>query len=278
MSGSIGDSYSGIVDVCKVQERFRTKRGYITKEQIIDYADRAVDFCGCAAKWSEKTPYEREVYFRNLGCAYERLDRINESFNQQSEVRFEHKTEIIDNYKHAFIKMHNDSDLMEARKQKIYHTTLSYYERYFKCVFSEMSGGCLKYTKEKRKSVLANEDELPDYRDEMAKMISSIKEKGNNDIDVKMLHDYVTIARFGVGHNPHYTLRISLLGLSYTYVVFLLKAGNEPAKQKFSKPLEYYIAEIEKLITYLEVIEMKDDYANELRLRHKGILGIKESL
>ncbi|MCM1081990.1 MAG: hypothetical protein NC428_00790 [Clostridium sp.] len=50
-----------------------------------------------------------------------------------------------------------------------------------------------------------------------------------------------------------------------------LMAGSDSAKQKFSKPLEYYITEIEKMISYLDIIDMKDDYANELRLRYKGI-------
>ncbi len=267
LSGSIGDSYSGIVNVCKGQERFRTKRGYITKEQIIDYAEKAIYFCGCAAKWSEGSEFEREVYFRNLGCAYERLDNINET-------PFLHKNEIMYNYKHAFKKMHNDISLIEKRKQNIYHTILSYFHKYFKEEFSKLDGGCLKYTPSKYKLISGNAEEMAEYRDEMAKMISNIKEQGNDVIDVKMLNDYVIIARSGVEHNPHFTLRISLLGLSYTYVIFLIKAGNESAKQVFSKPLEYYIAEIEKLISYLDVIEMKDDYANELRLRYKGIMEI----
>lgn len=263
IAGAIGDSYSNIVLKCKAENSFRTE-----KEDIIVCAKKAVHYCGCAAKWSKGSPFEREVYFRNLGCAYERLDNINGG-------NFAHKDEIMENYKHAIKKMHNDISLIEKRKQNIYHTILSYFHKYFKEEFSKLGGGCLKYTSSKRKSVLDNAEEMAEYRDEIKKMISNIKEQGNDVIDVKMLHDYVIIARSGVYHNPHFTLRISLLGLSYTYVIFLIKADNELAKQEFSKPLEYYIAEIEKLISYLDVIGLEDDdYANELRLRYKGIMGI----
>ena len=227
LAGAIGNSYSRVVNVCGKEAEFETKKN------MEDYANKAVYFCGCAAKWSKNTPYEREVYFRNLGCAYEGLDKVNNQL-------FVNKNKIMDNYKYAFIKMHNDGALMEIRKQKIYHTILSYFEKCFKEEFSKLDGGCLKYTKEERDSVLHddNVEELSDYRNAMGKMFSKIKEKGNAVIDIEQLRDYVMIARSGVEHNPHYTLRISLLGLSYTYVIFLLKAGNEMAKQKFSKPLE----------------------------------------
>ncbi len=267
LAGSVGDSYSGIVEECRTQARFRTKRGYITKKQIIECAQNAIYFCGCAVKWSKNTSYENEVYFRNLGVAYERLDRINETI-------FKHKKEIMNNYKYAFQIMYNDSDLYEERKQNIYHTILSYYERIFKHDFSEFDNGCLKYTSAKRESVLKNAEELDEYRDEITKMISKIKEQGNDAIDAELLHEYVTIARSGVEHNPHYTLRISLLGLAYTYVIFLLKADNASARQVFLKPVEYYMAEIEKLISYLDIVEWDDDYANELQLRYKGIMEI----
>lgn len=267
LSGSIGDAYSGIVDKCMTQEKFRTKRGYITKKQIVGLAKQSIYFCGCAAKWSKDNLCENEVYYRNLGVAYERFDRINET-------PFKHKREIMDNYKYAFRKMHNNIGLFEKRKQNIYHTILSYFERCFKEEFSKLDGDCLKYTRTKRKLVLNNTEEISKYRDEIIKMISKIKIQGDDVIDAKMLYEYVITARSGVDHNPHYTLRISLLGLSYTYVVFLIKAGNESAKQVFVKPLEYYIAEIEKLISYLDIVDMTDDYANELRLRYKGIMGL----
>lgn len=269
LTGSIGDAYSKIAYTCDKWEMFQTKRGIVKKEDIILCAKKAIYYCGCAAKWSQNTSCENEVYYRNLGVAYERLDRLNET-----QPSFEHKEQIMKNYKHAFQVMYNDSDLFEKRKQNIYHTTLSYYERIFKHAFSEFDNGCLKYTSAERESVLKNAEELDEYRDEITKMISEIKAQGNDVIDAKLLHEYVTIARSGVEHNPHYTLRISLLGLAYTYVIFLLKADNASARQVFLKPVEYYMAEIEKLISYLDIVEWDDDYANELLLRYKGIMEI----
>lgn len=269
LTGSIGDAYSKIAYTCDKWEMFQTKRGIVKKEDIILCAKKAIYYCGCAAKWSKNTPCENEVYYRNLGVAYERLDRLNET-----QPSFEHKEQIMKNYKHAFQVMYNDSDLFEKRKQNIYHTTLSYYERIFKHAFSEFDNGCLKYTSAERESVLKNAEELDEYRDEITKMISEIKAQGNDVIDAKLLNEYVTIARSGVEHNPHYTLRISLLGLAYTYVIFLLKADNASARQVFLKPVEYYMAEIEKLISYLDIVEWEDDYANELLLRYKGIMEI----
>lgn len=267
VSGAVGDSYSKIVFEYGKTEQIETDNGDITKHCIMDFANRAIYFCGCAAKWCKGKPWESEVHYRNLGAAYERLDRINET-------PFEHKQEIIDNYKHAFQLMYNDTELFEKRKQNIYHTILSYYERCFKEEFSKFDGGCLNYTSEKRKLVLSNETELSDYRKEVAKMIGEIKASDYNILDVERLRDYVTVASSGVVHNPHYTLRISLLGLAYTYVVFLIKADDDTAKKIFPMSLEYYIGEIEKLISYLDIVDMKDDYANELRLRFKGIMGL----
>ncbi len=269
LAGSIGDSYSQIAFICNKWEVFQTKRGRVKKKDIITCAKKAIYFCGCAAKWSKNTSCENEVYFRNLGVAYERLDRLNET-----QPSFEHKEQIMENYKYAFKIMHNDSSMFEERIQKIYHTTLSYFERIFKHAFSEFDNGCLKYTSAERDSVLDNAEELDEYRDEIAKMIFEIKEQGNDAIDAKLLNEYVTIARSGVEHNPHYPLRISLLGLAYTYVIFLLKADNASARQVFLKPVEYYMAEIEKLISYLDIVEWDDDYANELQLRYKGIMEI----
>lgn len=269
LTGSIGDAYSQIAFACDKWEMYQTKRGIVKKEDIITCAKKAIYYCGCAAKWSKNTSCENEVYYRNLGVAYERLDRLNET-----QPSFEHKEQIMKNYKHAFQVMYNDSDLFEKRKQNIYHTTLSYYERIFKHAFSEFDNGCLKYTSAERESVLKNAEELDEYRDEITKMISEIKAQGNDVIDAKLLNEYVTIARSGVEHNPHYPLRISLLGLDYTYVIFLLKADNASARQVFLKPVEYYIAEIEKLISYLDIVEWEDDYANELLLRYKGIMEI----
>ncbi len=269
LTGSIGDAYSQIAFACDKWEMYQTKRGIVKKEDIITCAKKAIYYCGCAAKWSKNTSCENEVYYRNLGVAYERLDRLNET-----QPSFEHKEQIMKNYKHAFQVMYNDSDLFEKRKQNIYHTTLSYYERIFKHAFSEFDNGCLKYTSAERESVLKNAEELDEYRDEITKMISEIKAQGNDVIDAKLLNEYVTIARSGVEHNPHYPLRISLLGLAYTYVIFLLKADNASARQVFLKPVEYYIAEIEKLISYLDIVEWEDDYANELLLRYKGIMEI----
>lgn len=268
LSGAVGDSYSRIVFEYSKKEPIGTDIGEITKERMMRFAKKAVYFCGCAAKWSKGNSCEREVYFRNLGCAYERLDKL---LNQS----FENKDAIMDNYKYAFQKMYNDSELMEIRKQKIYHTILSYFEKYFNDIFSKLDGECLKYPSEKRTSILSNETELSGYRKEVVKMIGKIKTSDHNTLDVERLRDYVTIASSGVVHNPHYTLRISLLGLAYTYVVFLIKADDDTAKKIFPMSLEYYIGEIEKLISYLNIIGMKDDdYANELRLRFKGIMVI----
>lgn len=267
LAGSIGGTYSQIAFICDKRDVFLTKRGLVKKEDIITCAKKAIYFCRCAVKWSEDMPCENEVHFRNLGAAYERFDRINET-------PFKHKKEIMENYKYAFQMMHNDSSMFEERIQKIYHTTLSYYEKYFKEEFSKFNGECLKYTSAERESVLNNAEELLEYRGEIIKMIAEIKAQDNNVIDAELLHEYVTIARSGVDHNPHYTLRISLLGLAYTYVIFLLKADDASAKQKFLKPMEYYITEIEKLISYLDIVDMTDDYANELRLRYKGIMGL----
>ena len=62
---AIGESYS------KIAEDFRNLlRDNITIEAIEDYGRKAVFYCAYAVKWCDRG---RELYFRNLGCALERV-------------------------------------------------------------------------------------------------------------------------------------------------------------------------------------------------------------
>ena len=53
-------------------------------EKMNPYSEKAIFYLELAVKLSEKLP-QREVYYRNLGCAYERKDRNNFKFGNEAE-------------------------------------------------------------------------------------------------------------------------------------------------------------------------------------------------
>ena len=52
------------------------KGNSIINSQVDIYSEWAIVFCKYAVEYSENI-YEREVYYRNLACAYERRDRLH---------------------------------------------------------------------------------------------------------------------------------------------------------------------------------------------------------
>lgn len=91
------------------------------KEKMNQHINNAVFYCKCATSWESEKFDKPEVYYRNLGCAYERWDRICGFGN--------HANEIIRYYKKAFAVMNFDE--RPARIKNVYHTLLSYYHKYF---------------------------------------------------------------------------------------------------------------------------------------------------
>lgn len=90
------------------------------KKELEIIGKKAIFYCKCATVWETHKFKKPEVYYRNLGCAYERWDRIF-GFGI-------HSKEIISNYEKAFELMSIDE--RPARVKNVYHALLSYYNNY----------------------------------------------------------------------------------------------------------------------------------------------------
>lgn len=117
LANTIGEAHSKIIDnYNQIISNYPSIR-----DQIEEHGYKAIFYCKCATVWESKTFNKPEVYYRNLGCAYERWDRVY-GFGA-------HSQEIFQNYKKAFITMNFDE--RPARIKSVYHALLSYYHTYF---------------------------------------------------------------------------------------------------------------------------------------------------
>lgn len=265
LANSIGESYSKIVLASPdYSKSYATHKGRIDKNEIQKCGERAVFYCKCAVHWDKDG---REVYCRNLGCAYERLDRITESFGRN-------KVQILENYKKSFKLIMNDKTASASSTHKIYHVLLSYYERICRHEFSFFHEKIFaEKNKETIQSFLISPSGLDEYRLIVKDMIQKIKDNYSNSEFVNELYEYVSIAELGVTKDCHHTICIGLLGHAYTYVLFLLLAQDQNAEQKFSKGITYYMERVERCLTILdfEFMDEYDDYGNDLRLRYEAL-------
>ena len=116
-ANTIGEAYSKIIH--NYQDVIANHPNKNEEIQICAY--KAIFYCKCAVEWSSYSFEKPEVYYRNLGCAYERFDKIF-GFGV-------HSNEILENYKKAFASMKFNE--RPARIKNVYHTLLSYYNSYF---------------------------------------------------------------------------------------------------------------------------------------------------
>ena len=118
---AIGEAYSKII-----QEPTKLLLEGITKKEIQDFGRKAVYFCAYAVKWCEN---DRELYFRNLGCALERV-LGNEMFSEKNV-----KT-ITQLYQDAFDISANQGCIPE----KVFYTWLSFDRKWSNHVIAQIRG------------------------------------------------------------------------------------------------------------------------------------------
>ena len=120
----IGEAYSRIVlnytDCKKVD-----KDSYASLKNLIL---KAIFYCELSANWLKEKEYH-ELYHRNLGCAYERQDRLDAAIKKLPFVDTNHE-KIIREYKHAFFDCVNDTESFDDSEKKVYHVLLSYLYKY----------------------------------------------------------------------------------------------------------------------------------------------------
>ena len=258
LANSIGESYSKMLHLLpKTFDTFKTSHGNIEQSFLEGYAKQAIFYCECAVKWAPKA---RETYNRNLGCAYERAERLKNKVGLK-------KKEILSNYKTSLSLMIKEKTSSIITQNNVYHVVLSYYERIIRESFKQHSENIFDF--------------------ELEKVVEIVKKSTDDKSElVKDLLDYVAIAEMGVLQNCHHTLRTALLGMAYTYVLILLKADISLAKLSF-KDVDYYMKRIYEIISMLKLdFDVKDDddeetkskkfddYSYEVLLRYNGLKSI----
>ncbi len=122
---SVGECYSKIC-YCFNQLKTNGKDNSKINYQVDIYSEWAIVFCKCAVEYSENI-YEREVYYRNLACAYERRDRLHK-FGDNMEL-------IIENYQKSIRMCLVDYKQSYSNRELSYYATLSYFNKCFDAFF-----------------------------------------------------------------------------------------------------------------------------------------------
>ncbi len=117
----------------RLSQRYGTlkSRSYVdprVEKYIRESPQKAVQYGQCAEAWIESPKYDgeckkEEFYYRNLGVAYEQLDR-------HEGTPFGHAEAIFSLYRKAFSRMVQDGELTLTKTRSVYQVLLSYYKRY----------------------------------------------------------------------------------------------------------------------------------------------------
>jgi len=122
---SVGECYSKI---CYCFNQFKThdKSNSKISYQVDICSEWTIIFCKYAVEYSENI-YEREVYYRNLACAYERRDRLH-NFG-------DHMKLIIENYQKSIRMCLVNYKQSYSNRELSYYATLSYFNKCFDAFF-----------------------------------------------------------------------------------------------------------------------------------------------
>ncbi len=122
---SVGECYSKIC-YCFNQLKTNGKGNSKINSQVDIYSEWAIVFCKYAVEYSENI-YEREVYYRNLACAYERHDRLHDFGD--------HMKLIIENYQKSIRMCLVNYKQSYSNRELSYYATLSYFNKCFDAFF-----------------------------------------------------------------------------------------------------------------------------------------------
>lgn len=235
---SIGDAYSRFILYAKLSWQITTKSGkLLDTAELIDMGKKAVFYCSCAAKWTNPSE-KHEVYYRNLGCAYERLER------QEGELGKYYK-EIIYNYSKAFESIANDNT-HSYRIQSVYSTLIQYLKKY-----------------------LDNILKINDIFYE-----SSILEKERIDLveldteKLEYLKKLYFTTEFAKSDNHRKTLQYCVNGLTFTIIILYKIEKDVTVEEICDLSIEECLKAIKDDILILEMMGANDDYSKELFRRY----------
>lgn len=122
LANSIGESYSKIVQYYSDDKQKLLE----FKNTISYYAQEAIRYCKIATYIIDTANNKKDasMFYRNLGCALERRDRVTDYNN------FENHNEIISAYKTSFWSIWGNFTSSQETIKNAYFTLLSYYRKY----------------------------------------------------------------------------------------------------------------------------------------------------
>lgn len=251
LSNSIGEAYS------KISEQYHNLVGKssehsfkITHDKLLTCAKQAIFYCGCACEWEENDIIKREVYFRNLGCAYERYDKI---LNPEGTALKSFTHEILENYYKAFLIAVGNQKVTMNRMEKVYYVNLSYLNRYImNRIFKQQLGIEKKFENIDRQNDVKNQE------------ISNL--------DLNLLMRYRIISDMAVSDMARYHVYYCFNGFAYTYIIFLILAGNMQIISNYGRDVSSYMTQVKNNIDRLHIIlTRKDDYKDILEARYEKL-------
>lgn len=143
LDNMLGEAYSKIVhyytDVFGKEEGAKLEQ-FLEREmcQIDNIADAAIKYCEAAV-----SHLATSVYCRDLGCAYERKDRLIERSGGEA---YAHSAKIIEIYSKSITLTLNDYTIDHETSRNAFYVVLSYYKRYLSNEFKNSK--CLLSTYE----------------------------------------------------------------------------------------------------------------------------------
>lgn len=224
---------------------------------LAQYAEKALFYCNCAVKWSDKYKYKEiydndyhyfEAYYRNCAVAYERYDKFYGDALPHAEI-------IIENNLKAFYHIAKATKLKRQRVQSVYHSLLSYFKRYFDAE--------LDFT--------GNNGKIDPFS-EKEHFESACKYNYKFDeTHVKHLQEMLDISEIGILDMPRNNIPVVMNGFAYSYVILLKLTGNTAICEQFPENCATYLAKIRSALSRLNTLHIEDDYTTELKKRKELI-------
>ena len=242
-ANSIGDSFSRFLLRADISGNVIDKNGDILNiDEVIEIGKKGVFYCSCAAKWTNEKE-GHEVYYRNLGCAYERLERKENAFGK-------YYKEVIYNYSMAFKSIAN-YDEHSYRVQSVYHTLIQYLKKHLdtqlkvNLIFKDISS-----FKQLIAYPIMLEEENIDYFKELY---------------------YIT--DFAKLENHRQKLQYSVNGLTLAIILYYKLSKNRTIEEICDLSIDNCLRIIKEDINILEMMGTtdKDNYFKELKNRYNII-------
>ena len=251
-ANSICEAYSRII--LSVNEKsFKNKEIQYTKDgkeikDLEEITKKAIFYGCCSTKWAKGKVYN-EVYFRNLGCAYERYERLFGSLG-------DYHTEIINNYKKAF-ELIVDHKVLPYRIQSVYYTLIQYLRRYLE---------------DKLTINIVFMDENPRESMDALKTAISKKDRLTSD-DAKYLKLLYDVSSFAQKDIPRHRLQFSVNGLSLSVIAYYKLKNDSIIEQVCNYSVIECIEKMEKNISVIEVMgEIENDNYSKWLINRKNTL------